>query len=98
MSMTITETIRAAHCGREPVEPGEFIRARVDMAMGNDLSAGGAVGVLRKIGAARVWDPDRIAPYRGHRRGGRCQRRGGRARGARGGRGRVRAVAAGGAP
>jgi 3-isopropylmalate/(R)-2-methylmalate dehydratase large subunit len=46
MSMTITEKILAAHCGQEAVEPGEFIRPRVDMAMGNDLSAGGAVGVL----------------------------------------------------
>lgn len=61
MGLTVTEKILAAHCGQKSVAPGEFIRARVDMAMGNDLSAAGAVGVFKKIGAARVWDPDRIA-------------------------------------
>ncbi len=61
MGMTITEKILAAHCGKTAVEPGEFIRARVDMAMGNDLSAAGAVGVFAKIGAPRVWDPAKIA-------------------------------------
>ncbi|HET8579140.1 MAG TPA: 3-isopropylmalate dehydratase large subunit [Methylomirabilota bacterium] len=61
MGMTITEKILAAHCGQPAVEPGEFIRARVDMAMGNDLSAAGAVGVFAQIGAARVWDPGKVA-------------------------------------
>jgi 3-isopropylmalate/(R)-2-methylmalate dehydratase large subunit len=61
MGMTVTEKILAAHCGQPSVEPGEFIRARVDMAMGNDLSAAGAVAVFEKIGARRVWDPEKIA-------------------------------------
>src|SRR5574337_1347429 len=61
MGMTLTEKILAAHCGKSAVEPGEFIRARVDMAMGNDLSAAGAVGVFAQIGAPRVWDPAKIA-------------------------------------
>jgi 3-isopropylmalate/(R)-2-methylmalate dehydratase large subunit len=59
--MTITEKILAAHCGEPTVEPGQYVRARVDLAMGNDLSAAGAVGVFKRIGASRVWDPDRIA-------------------------------------
>jgi 3-isopropylmalate/(R)-2-methylmalate dehydratase large subunit len=61
VGLTITEKILAAHCGRPAVEPGEFIRARVDLAMGNDLSAAGAVGVFAEIGARRVFDPERIA-------------------------------------
>ncbi len=61
MGLTITEKILAAHCGQTAVEPGEFIRAQVDMAMGNDLSAAGAVAVFAKIGARRVWDPEKIA-------------------------------------
>ena len=61
MGMTISEKILAAHCGAAAVEPGEFIRARVDMAMGNDLSAAGAVGVFARIGASHVWDPAKIA-------------------------------------
>ena len=39
MGLTITEKILAAHRGQKAVEPGELVRARVDMAMGNDLSA-----------------------------------------------------------
>ncbi|HET7874488.1 MAG TPA: 3-isopropylmalate dehydratase large subunit [Methylomirabilota bacterium] len=61
MGMTITEKILAAHAGQKVVEPGEFIRARVDVAMGNDLSAAGAVAVFAQIGATRVWDPGKIA-------------------------------------
>ncbi|MDP2702758.1 MAG: hypothetical protein Q8P98_11885 [Candidatus Rokubacteria bacterium] len=61
MGLTITEKILAAHCGRKAVEPGEFVCARIDMAMGNDLSAAGAVGVFGKIGARRVWDPEKVA-------------------------------------
>ena len=61
MGMTITEKILAAHAGQRVVEPGEFIRARVDMAMGNDLSAAGAVSVFGKMGARRVWDPEKVA-------------------------------------
>jgi len=61
MGLTIIEKIPAAHCGQKAVEPGEFVRARVDMAMGNDLSAAGAVGVFGKIGARRVWDPEKVA-------------------------------------
>jgi hypothetical protein len=42
MGLTTTKKILAANCGRKALEPGEFIRARVDMAVGNHLSAAGA--------------------------------------------------------
>ena len=38
MGMTITEKILAAHAGRDRVRPGELIRARVDLALGNDIT------------------------------------------------------------
>lgn len=60
MGMTITEKILAVHADKPQVEPGEFITARVDMAMGNDLSTAGAIRVLKNIGASRVNDPERI--------------------------------------
>ncbi len=60
MGMTITEKILAARAGKSVVEPGEFLRVRVDMVMGNDLSTAGAIPVFREIGAARVFDPERI--------------------------------------
>lgn len=38
MGMTITEKILAVHAGKERVEPGELINAKIDIAMGNDIS------------------------------------------------------------
>jgi 3-isopropylmalate/(R)-2-methylmalate dehydratase large subunit len=60
MGMTITEKILAAHAGKPAVEPGEFVTVRVDVVMGNDLSTAGAIAVFKEIGAARVFDPERI--------------------------------------
>ena len=61
MGLTITEKILASHAGKATVEPGEFIIARPDMVMGNDLSTAGAIGVLREMGATKVFDPEKIA-------------------------------------
>jgi len=60
VGMTITEKILAAHSGRPRVEPGEFISARCDVLMGNDGSVSAAIPVFNKIGAPRLFDPDRV--------------------------------------
>lgn len=61
MGMTITEKILAAHCGRDRVAPGELIKARVDLALANDITAPIAIAEFNKIGVDRVFDRDRIA-------------------------------------
>lgn len=61
MAMTITEKILAAHAGRERVEAGELINVRVDLVLGNDITAPVAIKEFRKIGVERVFDPERIA-------------------------------------
>ncbi|HHY33816.1 MAG TPA: 3-isopropylmalate dehydratase large subunit [Firmicutes bacterium] len=61
MGMTITEKILAAHAGRDSVEPGELITVKVDMVLGNDITAPVAIEQFRKTGAKRVFDPNRIA-------------------------------------
>jgi len=61
MGMTITEKIIAAHSGVASVRPGEFVYARVDMALGNDITAPIAIEELRKAGINRVFDPERVA-------------------------------------
>jgi 3-isopropylmalate/(R)-2-methylmalate dehydratase large subunit len=66
MGMTITEKIIAAHSGRASVEPGEFVTTKVDLVMGNDGSTAGAIGVLKELGAERVFDPDRIVVVLDH--------------------------------
>jgi len=61
MGMTITEKILAAHAGKERVEPGELITARVDIALANDITAPIAIKRFRESGAKKVFDPDFIA-------------------------------------
>jgi 3-isopropylmalate/(R)-2-methylmalate dehydratase large subunit len=57
---TITEKILAAHCGKDFVEPGELIMARVDIALGNDITAPLAIKDFHKIKAGQVFDRERV--------------------------------------
>src|SRR5690554_2162888 len=61
MAMTITEKILAAHAGKQEVKPGELINARVDLVLGNDITAPVAIKEFAKIGVEKVFDPERIA-------------------------------------
>ncbi len=58
--MTITEKILAAHAGVDRVEPGQIINVRVDVALGNDITAPIAIREFRKAGAERVFDRERV--------------------------------------
>lgn len=60
MSMTITEKILAAHAGRDSVQPGELVNVKVDIALGNDITAPVAIKEFEKIGVERVFDPQRV--------------------------------------
>ncbi|MBI2849277.1 MAG: 3-isopropylmalate dehydratase large subunit [Chloroflexi bacterium] len=58
--MTLAEKILAAHCGRRRVGPGELINVRVDLVLANDITAPLAIQEFRRIGAERVFDPQRV--------------------------------------
>jgi 3-isopropylmalate/(R)-2-methylmalate dehydratase large subunit len=60
MAMTITEKILADHCGLKEVRPGQLINARVDIVLGNDITAPIAIEEFRKAGAERVFDRGRV--------------------------------------
>ncbi len=60
MGMTMIEKIIAAHTGFDQVYPGQIVNARVDMVLGNDITAPVAIKEFRKIGKDRVFDPERI--------------------------------------
>ncbi len=60
MGMTITEKILAAHAGRDRVEPGELINVKIDLALGNDITAPVAIREFEKIGVDRVFDRERV--------------------------------------
>jgi len=58
--MTISEKILAEHCGRKEVKPGEFIEAKIDLALGNDITAPLAVKEFYQIGGEKVFAPERV--------------------------------------
>ncbi|HBT46457.1 MAG TPA: 3-isopropylmalate dehydratase large subunit [Peptococcaceae bacterium] len=60
MGMTVTEKILAAHAGMEAVEPGQLINARIDLALGNDITAPLAIKEFRQLGVKKVFDPARV--------------------------------------
>ena len=60
MGMTITEKILAAHAGLKQVVPGEIINCRVDVALGNDITAPLAIQAFREMGATTVFDKAKV--------------------------------------
>jgi len=61
MEMTIAEKILSRKSGREEVNPGEVVRAEIDRAMANDITAPLTVEALREIGVDEVWDREKIS-------------------------------------
>jgi 3-isopropylmalate/(R)-2-methylmalate dehydratase large subunit len=59
--MTLTEKILAAHCSKEAVKPGELINARIDLVLGNDITAPPAIKEFERIGVDRVFDKEKVA-------------------------------------
>ncbi len=64
--MTITEKILASHAGQDSVSPGDLIEVNVDLALANDITAPLAIGVVKELGANRVFDPEKIALVADH--------------------------------
>ncbi len=60
MAMTATQKILAAHSDRESVSAGELITAKVDLVLGNDITAPVAINEMKKV-SDKVFDPDKIA-------------------------------------
>lgn len=58
--MTITEKILAFHAGRDGVQPGELLNCKVDVVLGNDITAPVAIEEFEKLGVDKVFDPTRI--------------------------------------
>jgi len=66
MSSTIVEKILASHAGTDKVSPGELISAKIDFALGNDITAPIAIEAFKEIAAPKVFDPSRIALIADH--------------------------------
>jgi 3-isopropylmalate/(R)-2-methylmalate dehydratase large subunit len=58
--MTITEKILASHAGKKAVSPGDLLDVRIDLALGNDITAPLAIQAFNEIGAKKVFHRDRV--------------------------------------
>lgn len=59
MGQTIAEKIISAHVGKK-VNIGEIVKAKVDFAYANDITAPLAIDHLERIGLKKVFDPERV--------------------------------------
>jgi 3-isopropylmalate/(R)-2-methylmalate dehydratase large subunit len=60
MPLTITEKILAAHTDRKEVTPGEIINVKVDLVLGNDITAPVAIQEFKKLGFTQVFDREKV--------------------------------------
>jgi len=64
--MTITEKILAVHAGRKRVEPGDLVMAKIDLAVGNDVTAPIAIAEFKRAGAKKVFNRNKIVLVPSH--------------------------------
>ncbi|TWH46147.1 3-isopropylmalate dehydratase large subunit [Sporomusa sp. KB1] len=58
--MTMTEKIFAKHAGLNEVQPGQLIKAKLDLVLGNDITSPPAIKEFEQI-SDKVFDKDKIA-------------------------------------
>ena len=80
MGHTITEKILLKHTKAKDIKPGEFINARIDICLGNDITAPLAIEEFEKLGAKNVFDkkkvvlvPDHFAPAKDMKSANQCK-------------------------
>jgi len=80
MGYTISEKILLAHTDKKDIHPGEFIEAKIDLCLGNDITAPLAIAEFRKSGFKKVFDnkkivlvPDHFAPAKDLRSANQCK-------------------------
>ncbi len=61
MGMTMTQKILAAHAGLDKVEAGQFIEAKLDMVLANDITGPVSIKEFEKMGGKEVFHKDKIA-------------------------------------
>ena len=60
-TQTIAQKILAEHCGREYLNIGELVEAKVDFVLGNDITMPLAIEEFQKIGVDKVFNREKIA-------------------------------------
>lgn len=80
MGYTITEKILLKHTRAKEIHPGEFINAKVDLCLGNDITAPFAIEEFERLGYKKVFDnkkivlvPDHFAPAKDMKSANQCK-------------------------
>lgn len=66
MAMTMTQKILAAHAGLSEVKAGQLISAKLDLVLGNDITAPVAIREFEKTGTQTVFDREKVALVMDH--------------------------------
>ena len=81
MGYTITEKILLKHTKLKAIHPHEFISAKVDICLGNDITAPFAIEEFERVGAKKVFDknrvvlvPDHFAPAKDMKSANQCKK------------------------
>ena len=61
MGMTMTQKILARAAGVERCRAGELLMCKLDLVLGNDITAPVAINEFNRMGATKVFDPAKIA-------------------------------------
>lgn len=56
----MAQKILAYHCGRDYLNPGELVKADVDIVLGNDITMPLAIEEFKKTGVERVFDREKV--------------------------------------
>jgi len=80
MGYTITEKILLKHTKEKEIHPGEFINVKVDICLGNDITAPLAIEEFEKAGFKKLFDtrkvvlvPDHFAPAKDMKSANQCK-------------------------
>jgi 3-isopropylmalate/(R)-2-methylmalate dehydratase large subunit len=60
MGYTLAEKILLAHTDKKAIKPGEFIEAKLDLCLGNDITAPLAIEEFKKAGFSKVFDRNKV--------------------------------------
>jgi 3-isopropylmalate/(R)-2-methylmalate dehydratase large subunit len=60
MGYTISEKILLRHTDKKTITPGEFIEAKLDLCLGNDITAPLAIEEFKKAGFKKVFDKNKV--------------------------------------
>jgi 3-isopropylmalate/(R)-2-methylmalate dehydratase large subunit len=66
MGLTITEKILSSHSSEADVKPGDLLFSRIDLVLSLDIGTAGAVRIFEKMGASKVFDPEKVVMVNDH--------------------------------